>query len=217
MRIAGRATCGSVPITNIPSAIIAPEFPALTTASASPCFISSNATRIEEFFFRTATLGDSCIGHEFRRRHNLDFRPIRVSGELALDNFLIADQNHLDAKFPCGQRRALDHRLRGVVAAHGVNGNSRHRWNALALLDLNYGAAPVKAAVRARTVRPSRFATIGTSAPLRFGESVMRPALVLDPLGSSSFGYGHRFSPIFLRWRAAKVMLRGKRKFSDRL
>ena len=61
-RIAGRATWESVPITNMPSAIIAPEFPALTTASASPRFIRSKATRIDESFLRKATLGDSCIG-----------------------------------------------------------------------------------------------------------------------------------------------------------
>lgn len=89
--------------------------------------------------------------------------------------------------------------------------------NGLALLDLNYGAAAVKAAVGAGAVRPSRFAAIGTSAPLRFRKSVMRAALVLDPLRSSSFRYRHRFSPIFLRWRAAEVMLRVKGKFSDQL
>ena len=51
-----------LPMTNMPSAIIAPEFPALTTASASPRFIISKATLIDESFLRSATLGDSCIG-----------------------------------------------------------------------------------------------------------------------------------------------------------
>ena len=44
-----------------PIAIIAPEFPALTTASTSPRRISSNATAIDESFLRKAALGDSCI------------------------------------------------------------------------------------------------------------------------------------------------------------
>ena len=38
VRIAGRSTPGSRPSTNIPMAIMAPEFPALTTASPSPAF-----------------------------------------------------------------------------------------------------------------------------------------------------------------------------------
>jgi hypothetical protein len=147
-------------------------------------------------------------GHEFRGREDADFGPIRVIGELPLDNFLVTDQNNLDAEFVRGKRRALDHRLRGVVAAHGVNGNSRHKRNGLALLDLNNGAATVKAAMGARVVRPSRLAAIGTSAPLRLGKSVMRATLIFDPLGCSSFWYRHRFSPIFLRWRAAEITFR---------
>jgi hypothetical protein len=107
-----------------------------------------------------------------------------------------------------GKRRALNHRLRGVVAAHGVNGNSRHKRNGLALLDLNNGAATVKAAVGARAVRPSRLAAIGTSTPLRLGKAIMRATLIFDPLGCSSFWYRHRFSPIFLRWRAAEITFR---------
>ncbi len=41
---------------------MAPELPALTTASASPRFIISKATRMDESFLRSAMLGDSCIG-----------------------------------------------------------------------------------------------------------------------------------------------------------
>ena len=49
-------------MTNMPIAIIAPELPALTTASTSPRRIISKATAIDESFFRSAALGDSCIG-----------------------------------------------------------------------------------------------------------------------------------------------------------
>jgi hypothetical protein len=136
--------------------------------------------------------------HDLGRRHNFDVRPNGLIRERALDDILIAYQDDLDAKFSCGERRALDDRLRGVIPAHGVNGNSRHK-RLLALLDVNYGAAAVKAAVGARAVRPSRFAAIGTSAPLRLGKTVMRAALILDPFGGSSFWYWHRFSPIFPR------------------
>ena len=49
--MAGRSTPGSRPSTNSPHAIMAPEFPADTTASASPAFTRSKHIRIEDFFF----------------------------------------------------------------------------------------------------------------------------------------------------------------------
>ncbi len=60
--IAGRSTPGSRPSTNRPQAIIAPELPAETTASASPAFTRSKQTRIDDFFFCfTAIDGASCM------------------------------------------------------------------------------------------------------------------------------------------------------------
>ena len=60
--IAGRSTPGSRPSTSVPQAIMAPEFPAETTASASPALTRSKQTRIEDFFFCfTAMDGASCM------------------------------------------------------------------------------------------------------------------------------------------------------------
>src|SRR6516164_8537404 len=106
-------------------------------------------------FFTQGDTGGLMHRHDLGRRHNFHVCPNGVIRELALDDILIAYQDDLDAKFSCGERRALDDRLRGVIPAHGVNGNSRHKRNRLALLDVNYGAAAVKAAVGARAVRPS--------------------------------------------------------------
>jgi hypothetical protein len=59
--MAGRTSGAKVPITNIPVAIMAPEFPALTTAWTSPRFIISKATFMEVSFFLSALLRDSFI------------------------------------------------------------------------------------------------------------------------------------------------------------
>ena len=60
--IAGRSTPGRRPSTNSPHAIIAPELPADTTASASPDFTRSKQTRIDDCFFcLTAIDGGSCM------------------------------------------------------------------------------------------------------------------------------------------------------------
>jgi len=54
-------------------------------------------------------------------------------------------------------------------------------WDCLALLDLEHGAAPIKAAVSTGAVRQNRFAAVGARAPLRFGQAIVRAALILDP------------------------------------
>ena len=60
--MAGRSTPGKRPSTKSPHAIIAPEFPADTTACASPRLHRSKHTRIEESFLRlTAADGGSSI------------------------------------------------------------------------------------------------------------------------------------------------------------
>ena len=60
--IAGRSTPGRRPSTNRPHAIIAPELPADTTASASPDLHRSKHMRIDDFFFCfTAIDGASCM------------------------------------------------------------------------------------------------------------------------------------------------------------
>jgi hypothetical protein len=76
----------------------------------------------------------------------------------------------------------------------------------LALLDLNDGSAPVKAAMSAGAVRLGGLAAIGAGAPLRLGQTVVCAPLVLHALGSSSFRYRHRFSPIFLRKNTAELL-----------
>ena len=49
-----------------------------------------------------------------------------VFAELALQNILLADQHHSYVGGGCGPDRAFDFRLGGVIAAHGVNGDSEH-------------------------------------------------------------------------------------------
>jgi len=47
------------------------------------------------------------------------------------------------------------------------------------------------------------FAAVGAGAPLRFGQTVMGSALILDAFWCSSLRYWHGFSPIFPRVPAA--------------
>ena len=64
VRIAGLSTPGKRPSTNMPMAIIAPEFPALTNASPSPALSRSKATLMDESFCFRARLGESCMSME---------------------------------------------------------------------------------------------------------------------------------------------------------
>ncbi len=60
--MAGRSTPGSTPSANMPMAMAAPVFPADTSASHSPSFTSSAATRSEESRLRrSAWDGDSAM------------------------------------------------------------------------------------------------------------------------------------------------------------
>jgi hypothetical protein len=60
--IAGRSTPFVSPSTKNDATMLAPVFPELTTALASPLLTSSVAIQIEEFRFLRATVaGDSCI------------------------------------------------------------------------------------------------------------------------------------------------------------
>ncbi len=62
LAIAGLSTPLIRPRAKTPAARVAPEFPALITASAWPSFTRRNATRMElSFFFRRALSGDSPI------------------------------------------------------------------------------------------------------------------------------------------------------------
>ena len=128
-----------------------------------------------------------------------------MPGELALDGFALAHQNHFGGEVPDGQQSAFDDGLGGVVSAHRIDGDFRHRtWVAQsAFLSLNDGAAAIKAAVRASAVGQNGFAAIGAGAPLRLGQAVVSAALVLDSLRGSSLRYRHGFSPVFLRVAAA--------------
>ena len=48
--------------TNMPAAMVAPEFPALTAAQALPSFTRSKASRTDELrFLRTASEAESCM------------------------------------------------------------------------------------------------------------------------------------------------------------
>ena len=99
-RIAGRATCASVPITNIPMAIIAPELPALTTASTSPRRISSKAIAIEESFLRSAALGDSCMGTTWDAADDIEFRRAAMLRQFSLDGIGLSDENQFARQNP---------------------------------------------------------------------------------------------------------------------
>ena len=60
--IAGRSTPLINPSTKNEATMLAPVFPGLTTASASPDFTNSVATQMDESrFFRATVAGDSCI------------------------------------------------------------------------------------------------------------------------------------------------------------
>src|SRR4026208_1857177 len=60
--IAGRSTPFVSPSTKNDATMLAPVFPGLTTALASPLLTNSVATQIEEsLFFRATVAGDSCI------------------------------------------------------------------------------------------------------------------------------------------------------------
>ena len=139
----------------IPRAIIAPELPALTTASTSPRFINSKPTFIEESFIRSAALGDSRIGTicEAAAMENLRrvllLRPARARSPLCRPPELF---RHCDF----GPRAPpLRQPLCGAsITTHRVDGDFRHMsWDCLTLLDLEHGAATIKAAVSTGAVR----------------------------------------------------------------
>ena len=203
-RIAGRATCESVPMTNMPRAIMAPELPALTTASASPRFIISKATRMDESFLRSAMLGDSCIGTTWDAGAMAICGRTRVLGEFRRDNVGRTDQDNFNAEFLTGEQHPFDHNSGGSVSAHRVNGDLRHSWRKgnLGVFGLDHGAAAVKAAVSAGAMGQHRLAAVSAGTPLRRGQMVMGTALVFHPFRSASFRYRHLIRPIFPRlWR----------------
>src|SRR6185436_19946535 len=114
--MAGRSTPGSRPSTNRPHAIIAPEFPADTTASASPALTMSKQRRIVH--------GDDVGRVTHDNRILLVVRPERR--ELRAKARLVTDQNHLHAARPHGRQHAFELDARRGVGSHGVDGDSGH-------------------------------------------------------------------------------------------
>ena len=125
--IAGRSTPGSRPSTNRPHAIIAPELPADTTASASPDLHRSKHMRIDDFFFCfTAIDGASCIVMTSGAWRIVDLLGARAQAlELRAHAWLVTDDDDVDPLLADGGDDPLDLDARRAVRSHRVNGDRR--------------------------------------------------------------------------------------------
>ena len=122
---AGRSTPCERPSLSTAAAIPAPVWPAVTTASASPRFTRSMATRIDESFFsRSASAGASSMPTTWLAATNRTFDGIRAPA-IAWMRAHVPDEDHLVERIGSGVRqRAWNDFLRPVVAAHGVHGDA---------------------------------------------------------------------------------------------
>ena len=159
-------------MTNMPIAIMAPEFPALTTASTSPRFIISKADLHRRIFFPQRNARRFVHGHDLRCGDDLKLRRAEDAWRAPARWLRSADQNQLDAKL---LRRKQQH-PRSRLPGRGLRPSHRWRFSAwevrrrLTFFGLDDRAAAIKAAMGASAMGQDGFAAIGAGAPLRLGQ-----------------------------------------------
>ncbi len=124
---AGRSTPGNLP--NAPTAAItvAPVWPALKSASASPLRTASAANRMDaRGFLRSAAAAGSSmpIDSGVSRMRDVERRHPRVARQFAFDVRRRPDQEESDLQMSRGHERAVDNAPRTVVAPHRVDGDA---------------------------------------------------------------------------------------------
>jgi len=144
------------------AAIVAPVLPAETTASARPSFTRRVATPIAPAQRRGGVLVHP---DDAPRVHDVDAG--RLLADKPAQPWLVTDEHEVSGADDLSiQQRAPDYVVRGVVAAHGIDGDA-HQCRIVLLgrgraprLDLDHLPAAIRAAVRTRLVRRLRAAAL---------------------------------------------------------
>ena len=206
---AGRSTPGSMPNAPCAAMTVAPVWPALNSAAASP-----RATQLGRDPDRRRRLapqrrrGDSAISitasaSTIRTRSAIDQPACRST---SASTRVRPDQHHAQVEVPRRRERAVDDSAGRGVAAHGVDGDPdpsgcecwvRGATRALPvaqllLVDRARLAAAVVPAVGAHAVRRLGFVALRALAEAHRLQRVVRPALGRAGLGVSSFWIRHR-------------------------